>query len=49
LRTIGLLSGGWSEEDLRRAGCMAVFKDPADLLARYSQSPLGANAGRDVL
>ena len=49
LRTIGLLSGGWSEEELRRAGCMAVFKDPADLLARYSQSPLGANAGPDAL
>jgi phosphoglycolate phosphatase-like HAD superfamily hydrolase len=42
LRTTGLLCGGWSEDELRRSGCMAVFKDPADLLARYAQSPLGA-------
>jgi HAD superfamily hydrolase (TIGR01509 family) len=45
LRTIGLLCGGWSEEEeLRRAGCLAVFKDPADLLARYSQSLLGSQS-----
>lgn len=35
LRTIGVLCGGWSEEELRRAGCVAVFKDPADLLERF--------------
>ena len=40
LRTVGLLCGGWSEQELRRSGCMAVFRDPADLLNRYSQSPL---------
>jgi phosphoglycolate phosphatase-like HAD superfamily hydrolase len=42
LRTIGLLSGGWSEDELRRSGCIAVFKDPADLLTRYRRSPLCA-------
>lgn len=40
LRTIGLLSGGWSADELKQAGCMAIFKDAADLLARYSVSPL---------
>ncbi len=40
LRTIGLLCGGWSENDLKKAGCIAVYKDPADLLARYADSPL---------
>lgn len=40
LRTIGVLCGGWSEEELKQAGCVAVFKNPADLLAQYSQSPL---------
>jgi HAD superfamily hydrolase (TIGR01509 family) len=40
LRTIGLLCGGWAENELRRAGCTAVYKDPADLLAGYLQSPL---------
>lgn len=40
LQTIGLLCGGWKEPALRRAGCIAVYKNPADLLARYRQSPL---------
>jgi HAD superfamily hydrolase (TIGR01549 family) len=40
LRAIGLLSGGWQEEELRGAGCIAVYGDPADLLARYDKSPL---------
>ena len=39
LRTLGVLCGGWSEDDLRRAGCVAVFADPRDLLARYDESP----------
>ena len=47
LRTVGLLCGGWSEDELRRAGCVAVFKDPADLLARYSESPLAMIASAD--
>jgi HAD superfamily hydrolase (TIGR01509 family) len=42
LRTIGFLCGGWSEHELREAGCVAVFKDPADLLARYGESPLAS-------
>ncbi len=40
LRCIGLLCGGWSERDLRRAGCIAVYQDPADLLEHYDESPL---------
>jgi HAD superfamily hydrolase (TIGR01509 family) len=40
LRVIGLLCGGWNEEELRRAGCVTVYQDPADLLARYDGSPL---------
>lgn len=40
LRTIGVLCGGWSEADLREAGCIAVCRDPADLLAQYGQLPL---------
>lgn len=42
LRTIGLLCGGWPEEDLRQAGCIEVYRDPADLLARYERSALRA-------
>ncbi len=40
LRPIGLLSGGWSEESLRQAGCVSVYCHPADLLAGYDHSIL---------
>lgn len=42
LPTIGLLSGGWSVDQLKRAGCHAVYKDPAELLKLYDQSMLAA-------
>lgn len=41
LKTIGLLCGrAADEETLRKAGAIAVYKDPADLLANYDNSPL---------
>lgn len=40
LRTVGVLCGGFAEQDLRAAGCVAIYQDPADLLARYEDSPL---------
>src|SRR5919202_1954175 len=40
LRTIGLLCGGFPEEDLKRAGCIAIYRDPEDLLKNYERSPL---------
>jgi HAD superfamily hydrolase (TIGR01549 family) len=40
LQTIGLLCGVWNEKHLRQAGCVAIYKNPADLLARYDKSPL---------
>ena len=43
IRTIGLLCGGWPEAELREAGCVAIYRDPADLLRQYDRSPL---AGR---
>ena len=44
LRTLGLLSGGFAEEDLLSAGCVALYRDPADLLVRYAESPLARGA-----
>ena len=35
LKTVGVLSGGWNEEELRRAGCMAIYRDAEDLLLHY--------------
>ncbi len=40
LKTIGVLCGGFLEADLRGAGCIAISRDPADLLANYETSPI---------
>jgi phosphoglycolate phosphatase-like HAD superfamily hydrolase len=36
--TIGMLSGGFSRQELEASGCIAVYRDPADLLARYEET-----------
>jgi len=40
IEIIAVRSGGWTDHDLE--GAAAVYEDPADLLAHYSQSPLAA-------
>jgi HAD superfamily hydrolase (TIGR01509 family) len=40
LRSIGFRCGGFAEAGLRDAGCFAIYDGPADLLARYDESPL---------
>jgi HAD superfamily hydrolase (TIGR01549 family) len=40
LKTIGLLCGGASERTLRETGAIAIYRDPADLLERYADSPI---------
>lgn len=40
LKTVGVLCGGFPEAELHAAGCVAIYKDPADILARYEQTPL---------
>ncbi|APT29522.1 phosphorylated carbohydrates phosphatase [Methylobacterium phyllosphaerae] len=40
LPTIGLLCGGFPEADLTAAGCVAIYRDPQDLLAGFASSPL---------
>lgn len=42
LSCIGVLSGGWTAEKMIDAGCTAVFRCPADLFARYAESPIAA-------
>lgn len=44
IETIGLLSGGFLELDLRAAGCIEIYRDPADLLLRYDSSLLGSTS-----
>ena len=42
LRTVALTCGGISEAELREAGAVAVYDDPAALLAALDESPLAA-------
>jgi HAD superfamily hydrolase (TIGR01509 family) len=35
LRTVGVLCGGFPEEELRGAGCLAVYRDPEEILAQF--------------
>jgi len=56
LPTVGVLCGGFPEEDLRSAGCIEIWKDPADLLANYersavhgSRNPLPDGRGSDSI
>lgn len=42
LRCIGVRCGGFAEEDLRRAGCIALYDGPEALAQVYAESPLGA-------
>ncbi|MCA1615227.1 MAG: HAD family hydrolase, partial [Acidobacteria bacterium] len=50
LRTLGVLCGGFPADELRAAGCSDIYRDPADILARYDQTPLArpaASAARE--
>jgi phosphoglycolate phosphatase-like HAD superfamily hydrolase len=38
--TVGVLCGGFPEAELLAAGCIAIYRDPTDLLAKYNDSPL---------
>jgi HAD superfamily hydrolase (TIGR01509 family) len=40
IRTVGLLCGGFTEAELRKGGCVAVYPGPAALLACFGASPL---------
>ncbi len=44
LRTVGVLCGKFPEVELRRVGCIAIYRDPEDLLEHYAESPLAASA-----
>jgi hypothetical protein len=34
---VGLLSGGYGEDELERSGALRVYEDPADLLAHIDE------------
>ncbi len=37
LKIVGVLCGGFAKADLERAGCAAIYDDPADLLENYEK------------
>ena len=37
LRTIGVLCGGFAATELREAGCISLYRDPAGLLDHYAE------------
>ncbi len=39
IKTIGMLCGGFAEADLRKAGIIDLYQDPADLLRQYDACP----------
>jgi phosphoglycolate phosphatase-like HAD superfamily hydrolase len=40
--TIGVLTGGFSADELRAAGAIAVFESVQELRERLSETPLGS-------
>jgi HAD superfamily hydrolase (TIGR01549 family) len=48
IESIGMLCGGFPEEDLRDAGCIAIYESPADILARFERSPLAGDEKEEL-
>jgi hypothetical protein len=48
MATIGLLCGGSGPTKLNAAGCIALYRDPADLLKNYDNSPLGTKKEKSM-
>jgi hypothetical protein len=44
---VSVTCGGTPAEDLRAAGAVEVWRDPADLLSNFDKSALGALCGKD--
>lgn len=42
LSTIGVLCGGFPEQDLIEAGCIEIYRDPSDMLSHYEETPFAA-------
>lgn len=41
VRAVGVLCGGFPEQDLRKAGCIGIYRDPGDLQSRLDEPPFG--------
>ena len=43
---VGLLSGGYGQDELERAGAYRVYQDPADLLRHLDEIGIRGEGGR---
>ncbi len=46
--SIGFLCGGGTKEELERAGCIAVYRHPTNLLENYDSSPLSRSIASNI-
>ena len=46
VKCVAVLCGGFPEPELRAAGAVAIYRDPADLLANYDRSPFTETEAR---
>ncbi|HEX4748017.1 MAG TPA: HAD family hydrolase [Bryobacteraceae bacterium] len=49
LRSVGVRCGGFPEQDLRKAGCIAIYDGPEDLLLHYDETPLAPGPAKAAL
>ena len=42
LRTVAVLCGGFSRESLEKAGAIALFQSPSEILLRYDETPFAS-------
>lgn len=40
VKAVGVLCGGFSRESLIKAGCIAIYADPTEVLGKFENSPL---------
>lgn len=45
---VGVRTGGWPDEELRASSAVAVYRDLADLLDRYDDSPIARPGGYGI-
>ena len=46
IRSVGVLCGGFPEDELRESGCIEIYRDPASLLVHYWTSALAKGRQR---
>ncbi len=42
IATVAVRCGGWKEDELKSAGAIAVYRDPADVLRNFDSSPFAS-------